>query len=144
MSAHQTVNDVLVGLFRDILLQEEKTLITDEFSDISCNDMHVIEAIGIEEPKNMSQIASKLRITVSTLTTSMNALFRKGYVVRTRDTSDRRVVFISLSDKGINAYKHHEEYHKRMTERIVASLTDEEIQVLIKALTGLSSYFELK
>ena len=28
-----------------------RCLITDEFSDISINDMHIIEAIGVDEPK---------------------------------------------------------------------------------------------
>ena len=33
---------------------EEKAIITREFQDITNNDMHVIEAIGIGTPKNMS------------------------------------------------------------------------------------------
>ena len=36
---------------------EEKAIITREFQDITNNDMHVIEAIGIGTPKNMSSIA---------------------------------------------------------------------------------------
>ena len=36
---------------------EAKAIITDEFKDITNNDMHVIEAIGIDEAKNMSTIA---------------------------------------------------------------------------------------
>ena len=39
--------------------------------------MHILEAIGIEEPKSMSRIAGELHVTVGTLTTNMNSLEKK-------------------------------------------------------------------
>ena len=71
---------------------EEKGIITDTFRDITNNDMHVIEAIGLGTPKNMSTIAKQLRVTTGTLTISMNSLVKKGYVKRERSEQDRRVV----------------------------------------------------
>ena len=55
---------------------EEKAIITEEFKDISNNDMHIIEAVGLGGG-NMSSIAAKLKITVGSLTTSMNSLVKK-------------------------------------------------------------------
>lgn len=43
---YETLNEVLVKLFRDIMDIEQKAIITQEFKDITNNDMHVIEAIG--------------------------------------------------------------------------------------------------
>ena len=97
-------NEVLVRLFRDIMDIEEKAIITPEFKDITNNDMHVIEAIGTGAPKNMSSIARELSVTVGTLTIAMNSLVKKGYVVRERGQEDRRVVYISLSDRGRKAF----------------------------------------
>ena len=51
------LNEILVRLFRDIMNIEEKAIITQEFKDLTNNDMHVIEAIGMNEPKNMTTIA---------------------------------------------------------------------------------------
>lgn len=56
MNSYETVNDVLVKLFNEIMDVEERALLTSEYKDISVNDMHVIEAIGIREPKNMSTV----------------------------------------------------------------------------------------
>lgn len=53
-NSYETVNDVLVKLFKEIMGIEEKALITSEYKDISVNDMHVIEAIGIHEKKYVS------------------------------------------------------------------------------------------
>ena len=100
MDNYETFNEVLVRLFRDIMDIEQKAIITPEFRNITNNDMHVIEAIGIGAPKNMSAIARELSVTVGTLTIAMNSLVKKGYVVRARGKEDRRIVYISLSDKG--------------------------------------------
>ena len=97
MDTYAALNDVLVNLFRDIMELEEQAIITQEYQDITNNDMHVIEAIGVGEPKNMSTIAKLLSVTVGTLTIAMNSLVKKGYVIRERGKEDRRVVYISLS-----------------------------------------------
>ena len=141
VGAYETLNEVLVNLFRDITDIEQKAIITSEYIELTNNDMHVIEAIGIEEPKNMSTIARKLSVTVGTLTISMNSLVKKGYVVRRRSEEDRRVVFISLSEKGRNAYFHHKRFHEQMIQGAIDGLTEEELSALVKALTKLNSWF---
>lgn len=132
-----------MSLFYDIMTVEEKALISDEFKDISSNDMHIIEAIGIEAPQNMSSIAGRMKVTVGTLTIAINNLVKKGYVVRTRGEKDRRVVFISLSEKGKKAYDHHQQFHHEMTEAILNRLSKEEIEVLMKALHNIRDYFQI-
>ena len=76
VDTYQTLNEVLVNLFRDIMDIEQKAIITDEYKDLTNNDMHVIEAIGIDEAKNMSTIARLLSVTVGTLTIAMNSLVK--------------------------------------------------------------------
>ena len=141
MDTYKTLNEVLVSLFRDVNDIEQKAIITSEFSDITNNDMHVIDAIGIDRPKNMSSIARELSVTVGTLTISVNSLVKKGYVVRNRSSEDRRVVFISLSEKGVKAYYHHKKFHEQMIDSVVKELTEEELEALVKALTKLNTWF---
>ena len=141
VGAYETLNEVLVSLFRDVNDIEQKAIITSEFSDITNNDMHVIDAIGIDRPKNMSSIARELSVTVGTLTISVNSLVKKGYVVRNRSSEDRRVVFISLSEKGVKAYYHHKKFHEQMIDSVVKELTEEELEALVKALTKLNTWF---
>lgn len=141
MDAHKTINDILVHLFNEIWELEEKAIITEEYSDITNNDMHIIEAVGLEGGQTMSAIARRLNITAGSLTTSMNHLVKKNYVTRERSEKDRRVVYISLTEKGEKAYRHHEEFHKQMVEAAVGHLTEEEMPVLLKTLHGLSEFF---
>ena len=59
----QVLNELLVQLFKNIMEIEEKYLITPEYKDISVNDMHILEAIGIKEPKSMSAVAKLMSVT---------------------------------------------------------------------------------
>ncbi len=139
--AYITINNVLVNLINEIWELEEKAIITEEFGDLTNNDMHVIEAVGTGDGKNMSSIARKLNITVGSLTTAMNSLVNKKYVERHRSEEDRRVVFVKLTPKGVRAYRHHEDYHRQMTQAVVDKLDEKEMPVLLKTLDALSEFF---
>ncbi len=141
MDTYETLNSILVNLFRDVMDLEQRAIITSEYHDITNNDMHVIEAVGLGEPKNMSAIAKVLSVTMGTLTIAMNSLVKKGYVKRTRGKEDRRVVYISLSEKGKGAYQHHEKFHRHMIDEILKDLTEEETEALMKSLTKLDQWF---
>ncbi|MEG0215250.1 MAG: MarR family transcriptional regulator [Hungatella sp.] len=141
MDSYNTLNEWLVRLFHDIMDIEQKAIITQEFQDITNHDMHVIETIALGESKNMSAIAKELSVTVGTLTIAINSLVKKGYVIRTRGNEDRRVVYISLSEKGRAAFAHHAKFHKAMIAGITEELSPEEMEVLIKTLAKLNQWF---
>lgn len=139
--AYKWINNTLVKLFRDIWELEGEAIITDEFRDLTNNDMHVIEAIGLGKDSNMSTIAKRLNITVGSLTTAMNSLVKKQYAERIRTEEDRRQVFIMLTEKGVRAYHHHEEFHRKMTQAVLNRLDETELPVLIKTLDTLTEFF---
>ena len=141
MSHYNTINEVLVKLFNEIMDIEEKAIITEEYRDISNNDMHVIEAIGKGEAKSMSTVAKALSVTVGTLTIAINNLVKKGYVNRVRSEEDRRVVLISLSGKGEKAFDHHKKFHEEMVQATLKGMEKEQIEVLVQALQNLSGFF---
>ena len=144
MDADKTLNDILVKLFNDLMDIEDKCLITGEFRNISNNDMHVIEAVGMEEPRSMSEVARRLNITTGTLTKSIDALEKKTYVVRNRSEEDKRVVKLSLTELGERAYEHHARFHQNMIDDIKGQLDDGETRVLIATLGKLVAYFQEK
>ena len=143
MTLEETLKELLVKLFKDILEIEAKSLITEEFKDITYNDMHIIEAVGVDEPRNMKTVAKLMSVTTGTLTKAMDALCDKGYVVRERSTKDKRVIKLRLTDKGKSAYYHHEQFHRQMIKNIASEMTEQETEILIYALAKLVDYFHL-
>ena len=140
-STNRTLNELLVKLFNNVMDTEERAVITKEFEDITNNDMHIIEAIGIEEPRRMSDIAKRLDVTMGTLTTNMNSLEDKGYIVRERSKTDKRVVLVVLTPKGKKAFYHHRDFHKNMIKAIVKDLDEDEMKVMVKCLLNLNEFF---
>jgi len=134
MESFNTVNKILVNLFDEILEYEQQALITEDYKDISYNDMHIIDAIGIDEQQNMTALAKRLKVTVGTLTIAINSLVKKGYVNRIRCEKDKRVVLISLAKKGKQAYLHHEKFHRDMVNTILEPLDEKETIVLVDTL----------
>lgn len=141
MDINTALNDVLVKLFRNINTIEEQSMRTEEYKDVTTNDMHVIEAIGMDEQKNMTTVAKALHVTTGTLTISINSLVKKGYVSRVRSEEDRRVVLVSLTDRGKGAFLHHNHFHEQMIESVVEQFSEEEKEILEKALTRINKFF---
>jgi DNA-binding MarR family transcriptional regulator len=138
------VNEILVDIFNDILTIEQRALNEGEFKDLSITEIHTIEAISMYEARSMSEVALDLKITVGTLTTAINNLVKKGYVVRKRIEEDRRVVLIQLTKRGKLAYRIHEKFHKDMVKETIEGLSEGEEEVLVTALEKLNSFFKSK
>ena len=143
MDTRETLNDILVNLFFEILDLEERELIKGEFKNISVNDMHIIDAIAPGEGKNMSAIAKIQGVTIGSLSTSMNSLVKKGYVVRERSEADRRMVIIKLTDKGLRAYEKHRIFHEQMVDAAIRALAEDEnaMPKVVKVLNGVAEFF---
>ena len=139
---NRTLNEMLVNLFNNVLDMEGRAVITGDFQDITNNDMHIIEAVGIGEPKMMSAIATRLSVTVSTLTINMKGLEKKGYLVRERSEEDKRVVLVTLTEKGRKAFFHHRDFHKKMIKALMKDLDEEQKKVLYKCLNNLNQFLQ--
>lgn len=138
----EVLNELLVSTFNIIISAEQKALREGIFKDLSLTEIHTIEAVGTCGAKTMSEVAGILGITVGTLTTAINHLVKKEYVERSRSNEDKRVVNITLTDKGRLAFEVHKKFHTDMVKNIIAELTPEEEQVLIKALDKVNKYFK--
>lgn len=138
------INELLVQLFNDVLQIEEQSLKEGVLSDISITEIHTIEAIGMYSEKTMSEVAQKLKITVSTLTTAINKLIKKGYVERKRIEEDRRVVLIKLTKRGKLAFRLHQRFHGEMINNAIEGLSESEEEILISSLNKINDFFKEK
>lgn len=83
-----------------------------------------------------------MSVTVGTLTIAINGLVKKGYVNRVRSEEDRRVVLISLTEKGERAYNHHKKFHEGMIQALMKDLDEQERGILVKSLLNLRGFFD--
>ena len=142
MDINAALNEVLVKVMKNISSIEEQAISTGEYKNVTPNDIHVIEAIGLVSAKNMTSVAKALSVTTGTLTIAVNSLVKKGFVERVRSEEDRRVVLVSLSPKGRNAFEHHKKFHEELVKGIVSQLSQDEKLVLEKALSSVNKYLK--
>ncbi|MDR0357739.1 MAG: MarR family transcriptional regulator [Clostridiales Family XIII bacterium] len=137
----KTIDSILTRLFITTLKIEERSIAARFNNDLSISELHVIREIGIDDTKTMTQVANGLKISVGALTTAMNKLEQKGYVTRTRDIGDRRIVNLCLTERGRDAFDIHEAFHKEMVDAAISGLTPKEKGIILKALSQLDDFF---
>jgi DNA-binding MarR family transcriptional regulator len=89
----------------------------------------------------MGELAKKLDVPLSTTTRMVTWLVDNGYVARHVDESDRRIVRIALTEKGMQLYNVATEFFARIVKQDLSMLTKEEQMILLtllrKIVTGL-------
>lgn len=73
--------------------------------DLTSPQFYVLATIGYAGGLPFGEIGQKMMVTVSNLTGIVDRLEEKRLVVRERDARDRRVVRVTLTDKGMKVYK---------------------------------------
>lgn len=141
VSAKEVINELLVDVFNHILSIEAEVL-RERGVKLSMTEVHVLEAIKNTSEPTMGNVASKLRITMGTLTTSINVLVRKNFVNRYRDENDRRKVFLELKESAKEVLKIHDEFHEEMVSSLLKDLDLEKDEILLKSLENISNYFK--
>lgn len=141
--AKDVINELLVEVFNHILSIEGQTL-RERGVKLSMSEVHVLEAIQNSETKTMGDVAKRLRITLGTLTTSIDVLVRKKYVTRSRAKDDKRKVILQLTDAGLDTLRIHDGFHDEMIESVMTDLELEKDEALVKSLENISIYFKSK
>src|ERR1700704_144550 len=69
---------------------------------VSTNQTRVLDHLDDVEPTSLMGLARHMGVSASTMSLTVDRLARRGYVTRSRDTTDRRVVNLRLTDAGAN------------------------------------------
>ena len=138
------LNDLLVNTFHDILKLEEESLARFSANRLSINEMHLLEAIGKggDGGRSITDIAKELSITLPSVTAAVNKLAKKGFVEKSKDASDKRLVIVLLTRDGRRAEASHRFFHRSMVNSASQGLSMEERQALLRGLENLHAFFK--
>ena len=99
--------------------------------DLSLQENKVIDLVGQRKSCIMREISGHLRVAVSTTTGLIDKLEEKGLVRRERTDEDRRIVRISLTEKGEKIYQSHGEELMKLCRGVLRSLDAEEQDIYL-------------
>lgn len=138
----ETIDNLLAGTFNSILRIEEKSLDNRLTHGLTITEVHTLVAVGLHEQNPMNVIATRLGVTLATLTTAVNKLVEKGFIERSRAEDDRRKVLVSLTKQGRQVLRAHNLFHHQMIDDALSGLTQEEERVFADALVKVKAFFD--
>ena len=119
-SRGEVLNKFLVEVFGQILKAEAACLAG---KDLSLRELHLIDAVcrAVDQggDNRSTAIAAALGITAGTLTSAVNLLEKKGYLLRRRDERDKRVVHLLPTERGRAADARHRDFHRQMVAHVL-------------------------
>ncbi len=89
----------------------------------------------------VSELSNTLNVASPTITQQINNLETHGYVERSIDKEDRRVVRIKLTEKGLQAQRKAAEAFLVTVNGLVEYLGEEDTEKLAELMTKVSYYF---
>ncbi len=101
-------------------------------------ELTVIVFVGEHKNVKMSEIADSVKAPMSTLTSIVDKLVEKDLINRDHSGEDRRVINVSLTAAGKEAYKNVLIQKKKVAERMLAQLSEKEQTMVIKYLNDLA------
>ena len=136
------LDDLLSRTFNSILRVEEKSISNRITTGLTITEVHTIAAVGLYEQNPMNVVASRLGVTLATLTVTVSKLELKGYLKRNRSETDRRKVLLELTKRGKQVYRVHSLFHQRMVDEALSDLSPDEERVLTSALIKVKEFFD--
>jgi DNA-binding MarR family transcriptional regulator len=92
-----------------------------------------------ERRHTLGELAERSSVSAPTMSTSINTLEAHGMVSRLRDTVDRRVVWLDLTERGREVYA---ELRRQTVERIAQlldGLSEDDLKTLVQGMTLLQN-----
>ena len=90
----------------------------------------------------VGELAEHLGLAYSTVSNLVDRLEEQGWVLRQRDSEDRRRIYILLTDKARQLFQQHRERTHRFVSETIGRLSQEERQMLVKGLNHLVAVME--
>lgn len=110
--------------------------------DISLSQMELLITVKHLQPVSAKTIAAHMHLTPGAVTQIMESLEAKQYIERRPDESDRRITNVYLADSGKQKLKALWERRKAMMHKIMESLDDEELAVMLRVQRKMLEHME--
>ena len=116
-----------------------ESLIRDQIGSDLTNDQHyILRYISQTKSCTSSELAEEFDVKKSAITAIINRMWEKGLIQRTRDEKDRRVVYLTLTDKGNQLYANCEERIIKLVESFIKKFDPIEIKQFIETYEKLN------
>jgi len=133
------VSEIMPAIMKEFLRNQ-----TGDFNKmkITLPQLAIMGMLERVKDANMTDLAKAMNVTTSAMTGVVDRLVRDGYVARTRDGEDRRIVHIKLTAKGLKSIRAAIEDRKRVTIKMFGVISQEEREKYLEILEHIKSHIK--
>jgi DNA-binding MarR family transcriptional regulator len=112
--------------------KKAESLIKCQIGNDLTNDQHyILRYIYQASVCTSSELADAFEVNKSAITAIINRMVDRGLILRTRDENDRRVIYLTLTDKGRELFEQTQEKIRLLVESIITQFEETEIKNFI-------------
>lgn len=93
----------------------------------------ILQSLAKQDMQTSSYFAGMLDVTLSAITNLTGKLVQKGYVERIASETDRRQVFLRITDQGRAVEEQMLERYRALTDGVWDEFSDKELSLLISS-----------
>lgn len=132
----------LVDRYIDVsfsVTKKAESLIIEQIGSGLTHDQHyILRYINRVGSCTSTVLAEEFEVKKSAITAIITRLWEKGFIQRTRDEKDRRVVYLTLTDKGNEFFRKTEERIHLLVEEFITQFEESEIEQFIETYEKLN------
>lgn len=109
------------------------------------SEFHVIVAVGSNYENTVTGLSKRLEITKGAVSQVVNKLHEKGFLNKERNKEYGKEIILSLTEKGWNAFKVQEDFHKKMEVEFInhlGAVTHEQMDSFLLILSRIEEYID--
>ena len=125
--------------YNDMFSEIEKNV--QEFG-LNTSEFGVLEMLYHKDDQPVQKIAEKILVTSGTITYVINKLEKKGFVIRKKCEKDKRVFYVSLTEKGYELIADIFPKHKEFLDNLFSGLDKDTKVELVDNLIKLRNIFK--
>ncbi|GHH96760.1 MarR family winged helix-turn-helix transcriptional regulator [Neobacillus kokaensis] len=125
--------------------KKAESLIKYQLGNDLTNDQHyILRYIHLAGSCTSTELAEVFEVNKSAITAIINRMTDRGLIERTRDENDRRVVYLTLTEQGIELYQKAQEKIHLLVESIITQFEEPEITAFINTYEKLAEVLNNK
>lgn len=142
MKSNTTFEQLADMIFHITRLMKHKMSFTSELASLSIQQIQTLIFISHHEKVTMSDIAEYFHIELPSATSLLNKLYDQKLVRRLEDEKDRRLVLITLTNKGKDLEKIANRKRREKLRKVLSYLPEKEQSDLLNILKTLYTKLE--
>lgn len=113
-----------------LMLQQSKVSIEERAATIIQGQ--ILSYLEKNPKTRMSDLASHISTSLSSATQIVERMVHAGFVTRAQDEKDRRVVLLTITDKGLHEFKELKHARHERMKKLFKNITSSEMKELIR------------